>query len=242
VSGDAGGALGDIVQALADAGPAFEPPGLEELLRSITGSVRELFGAAACSIAVLDPDEEELTFVAASGTGAEQVMGHRMPAGAGIVGWVLASGQSISIADVRQDPRFAQDVAAATGFVPTSIHALPLIAEDDPIGVMEILDAERLEGPEAEELLATFVAQAATALETSLVFHDLGAVLLDLLAQQTGPAGQEVRPALRPRQRDLAELAWVFYELRRLGPETRASAQKILVAFLDHAERSNPVA
>jgi signal transduction protein with GAF and PtsI domain len=52
---------------------------------------------AACSLALVDQDGERLEFVAAAGAGAEQLVGMRIPAGQGIVGWVLASGQPIQL-------------------------------------------------------------------------------------------------------------------------------------------------
>ena len=63
----------------ADLGPALAPVGQLELLRSITAAARELFDAAACSLALLDEAQETLTFHVASGAGAQEVVGQRVP-------------------------------------------------------------------------------------------------------------------------------------------------------------------
>jgi hypothetical protein len=59
--------LEDLGRIASDVGPALEPPGYVELLHSITEAARSQVEAAACSIARLDPTEEELVFLAASG-------------------------------------------------------------------------------------------------------------------------------------------------------------------------------
>ena len=85
-------------------------------------------------------DESHLTFVAASGAGADQIVGLRLPVNRGIAGWVVSSGQPIGIEDVRSDARFEMDVAMSTGYVPTSILAVPIEGTGDTLGVIQLLD------------------------------------------------------------------------------------------------------
>jgi signal transduction protein with GAF and PtsI domain len=132
--------LGELARLAADLGPALAPAGHAELLQAVTQAVRELFSAAACSLALVDPDGEWLEFVAAAGAGAEVVVGMRIPAGRGVAGWVLASGQPIELSDVARDPRFARDVAERTGYVPRSILAMPVEGSQQTLGVLEVLD------------------------------------------------------------------------------------------------------
>ena len=63
--------LEQVAALAADLGPALAPVGQLELLRSITAAARELFDAAACSLALLDEAQETLTFHVASGAGAQ---------------------------------------------------------------------------------------------------------------------------------------------------------------------------
>ena len=49
--------LGELATAL---GPAVQPAGTDELLRALAETARRLFGAAACSLALLSEDESEL--------------------------------------------------------------------------------------------------------------------------------------------------------------------------------------
>ena len=69
-AGDLLAELGELATAL---GPAVRPVGSQELLRSLTETARQLFGAAACSLALLSPDESELVYTTAAGAGAPRI-------------------------------------------------------------------------------------------------------------------------------------------------------------------------
>ena len=131
--------LSELASTLNEIGPAIVPVGFHELLESITETARSLFGAAACSLALVDERGEHLTFEVASGAGAEDVIGLRVEVGKGIAGFVAASGQPIAIADVSKDKRFEAQVAADTGYVPRSIVAMPLETDRGVVGVIEVL-------------------------------------------------------------------------------------------------------
>lgn len=113
-------------------------------LAAAVGSIRALFDAAACSVALLDDDGGSLEFVAADGAGADAIVGTRLPVSRGIVGWVALTGQPIAVAEVAADARFARDVAEATDYIPSVVLAAPLPgSDDDVLGVMELLDPGR---------------------------------------------------------------------------------------------------
>lgn len=122
--------------------PSATPPDTArpDLVASVA-AIRSLFGAAACSCALVDDDDENLTFVAADGEGAAEIVGVRLPIGRGIAGWAVMSGQPIAVRDVQTDARFARDVAESTNYVPTSVLAAPLHDRDgEALGVIEVLD------------------------------------------------------------------------------------------------------
>lgn len=233
--------LRDLARTATDLGPALAPAGHEELLRSITAAAKDIFEAAACSLALLDEDQETLTFWVASGAGAEDVVGMKVPVAQGIAGWVVASGQPIEIADVSRDPRFARDVAESTGYVPRSILAMPLETERAMLGVIEVLD-RRVRGGSGErdmELLALFARQAALAIENSRVFSELGHALFEAVGRATNEdLGAALRRAAREApgpSSELAELAAHFNFLAQRGPEERLAATRLvgeLVAYM----------
>jgi GAF domain-containing protein len=236
-------ALTEVARLAADLGPALVPTGHDELLSSITEAARRLFGAAACSVALLDQSGEELVFHVASGAGAEDVTGMRIPASRGIAGWVLNSGQAISIEDVRRDPRFASDVAEMTGYVPGSILAMPLETDREVIGVIEVLDrrSEPGEGGRDMELLGLFARQAALAIDNSRVFADLGRVLFEALGREARDAGMAdalkgIAAEAPPPDSGLAELAAHFHTLGKLGEQELTAGTRLLAEFVTYLE------
>lgn len=226
------------VSALAaDLGPALTPAAHLELLRSITTAAMSLFGAAACSLALLDESEEELEFSVASGAGAEEVVGMRVALGQGIAGFVVSSGQPIAIEDVSRDPRFAASFASATGYVPKSILAMPLQTDREMLGVIEVLDRRSqgrgLEGAGEMEMLSLFADQAALAIENSRVFADLGRALFEAVGiaaegTELTDALEQVAEGAPAPSAELAELAALFNRLALVGPEERRLATRIL--------------
>jgi GAF domain-containing protein len=139
----------------------------QALLGAIVEVARAIFGAKASSILLLDEDSEELVFEAVVGEGEESLLGMRFPADHGIAGWVLATRTPLVIEDVRQDPRFASDVAEGTGYVPSGLMAAPLLHEDAVVGVLEVLDRPEQSHFSLQEmdLLGLFANQAAIAVD-----------------------------------------------------------------------------
>jgi GAF domain-containing protein len=137
------------------------------LLEAIVEVARSIFGARASSILLLDPATDELVFEAVVGEGEDTLRGTRFPAGKGISGWVLATRTPLVIEDVRQDPRFATDVAEGTGYVPKGLMAAPLLHDEEGLGVLSVLDRpeQTLFSLHEMELLGLFANQAAIAVD-----------------------------------------------------------------------------
>ena len=71
---------------------------------------------------------------------AEELEAVTLPLGQGVVGQVIKSGELAFIADVRLDPRFSQQVDRDTGFATRSMIAVPLKADDDIVGCIQVLN------------------------------------------------------------------------------------------------------
>src|SRR4051794_24958388 len=242
----------DLLRELRDTarslGPAVMPVGVDSLLRALTETARELFGAAACSLALLSDDESELVYTTAAGEGAEDVTGMRISSRQGIAGWVVQSGQPIAISDLAQDPRFSRQVAEQTGYVPEAILAVPVSSERRTLGVLTLLDrdASRPGAGHDMTLLSLFADQAAIALESVQAFSRLAHVLTTAVADAAGSDGdlaeaaQRVAADLPDSDADLADLASVFALLARRGSEERRLALDVLRAVSSYAQRRSP--
>jgi signal transduction protein with GAF and PtsI domain len=119
---------------------AIGPPAHDSLLDALAGAAVMVLEAQAASIAILDPGTDRLVFVAAAGPAAGEVVGLTIDANAGIAGYAFSTGQPLAIADAANDPRFDRSVAEATGYVPSTLLAVPLADADGTVGVLEALD------------------------------------------------------------------------------------------------------
>ena len=233
--------LGELATAL---GPAVRPAGTDELLRSLTETARQLFGAAACSLALLSEDDSELLYTTAAGEGADDVTGMRISSSHGIAGWVVQSGQPIAISDLNNDPRFSRGLAEQTGYVPQTILAVPVETPQRLLGVISLLDRDARR-PAAEQdmrLLSLFADQAALALASVETFSVLGRMLLDALARSTTDGDlvrllHQVGDELPAADADLAALAATFAALSRRGVAERRLALAVLRDIGDYVER-----
>jgi GAF domain-containing protein len=237
------GVLAEFARLADDIGTALQPAGHDELLQSIVSAARELFGAAACSIALLENDDEELVFHVADGAGAESVVGLRMPSSQGIAGWTVRSGQALIVENVREDPRFASGFAQETGYQPTAVLAVPLETSRGILGVLQVLDWRRDDDGRTRELdmVGVFADQAALAIEGALVFRELGRTLLRAVAEKAR-SGTDIAATLNQVADDrttaspeLARLAAAFASLAEMGDEERDAALDLLEAFGDYA-------
>lgn len=158
--------MSDELRAAVAAGVAGSEEGYRSLLQSVVEVARAIFGAKASSVFLLDEETDELVFEAVAGEGAETLIGQRFPSSQGVAGWVLVTRQPLVIENVTEDPRFAKEVAESTGYVPQGLMAVPLLHDEQALGVLEVLDRpQRTQFSLVEmDLLGLFANQAAIAL------------------------------------------------------------------------------
>jgi GAF domain-containing protein len=184
------------------------------LLKSIVEVAVAIFRARASSIFLLDEEADELVFEAVAGEGEESLVGTRIPSSTGIAGWVLVTRQPLVIDDLSNDPRHARSVAERTGYVPKRLMSVPLLHDDQALGVLQVLDREddARFGLQEMELLGLFASQAAIALALLQRARRAGVAL--------GRAGSEAG--------DIARLAST---IDTLGEEDRETALTLLRAL-----------
>jgi GAF domain-containing protein len=245
---DLPGLLSRMARLAGDVGPVLAPAGPDDLVTSVATTAMRMFGAQACSVALLTDDDSELVFTTIVGAGAESTRGLRLPSGQGIAGWVAMSGQPLVVSDLAQDPRWAGTaVTSGSGYTPRSILAAPVGTSERLLGVLEVLDRSE-DRPEAAadlELLAVVADQAALALEGARAFDDFGRRLLAAVAAAAAEDGQpELATVLRttaaelgPPDADLLELAALFGELGRLDVDERRLAVRVLREFVGAAHQ-----
>ena len=121
---------------------------ISNILDATLDAVNSLDG----SLLLLDEETNELVFVAVFGEGEENLLGHRIPADAGIAGWVATHQEPTLVSDVQEDPRWSPATDQSTGFVTSSLMGVPLEFGNRVLGVLEVVNHQSNHPFEAADL------------------------------------------------------------------------------------------
>ena len=137
----------------------------DEVLALVTQQTLEMSGADLVALALPTSDRQQLVIQHAAGVGAPGALGLVLPVSASVSGEVLSSGEPVILQDFGHDPRVAGPAREHMPLGPAII--LPLGAAGDVRGVFTVgRDSGAMPlAPEAVEMVQTFAAQAAIALE-----------------------------------------------------------------------------
>jgi len=145
---------------------------LRTVLELVMTEVKSLMDTEGASVLLRDSAPDELVFAAVAGPGAEKLIGARMPATAGIAGWVMQKGQSALVSDARRDPRFYDRLDGTSGLVTRSLLAVPLAFKGVTIGVVEVVNKASGDFTEHDlKLLETVAGSAAIAIENARLYQ-----------------------------------------------------------------------
>ncbi len=130
-----------VAQELFDAYLHFEQAetpleGLDRLLLKVI----EACGAKDGSISRLDKAAGELVFVLVHGDIWQELRGYRIKSDTGVAGWVVSSQEPVIINQAQQDWRFSFKVDQEFNFSTQSMACAPIMAGDELIGVIELLN------------------------------------------------------------------------------------------------------
>jgi GAF domain-containing protein len=241
-----------LLVAIEASGHAVLSKSNDALLKSIVEAAGRIFGATAASILLVNEDEQVLEFKVAFGPSKLDLIGTKFPLDKGIAGYVVMTGQAIATSNVQQDPRFDQDFARSTGYVPNSILATPLLSDDRIIGVMEVLDKINAASFDMQdmELLGMFAQQAAMAIDQSQQIENIEEALVvglkRLVAADSFGNSSEIQTVLESSSNqkghvpELLRLADLFHEISALGEAEQKTCLQVLNAFAEYRRSSSP--
>ncbi len=240
--------LRDAVQLALTAGTIATPVTHTRLVALIVNAAARVIRAQAASLFLLDEASEELVMEYPVGPMAPEIARLRVPLGHGIAGLVAANGQPMAVSEASADPRHAADIASQIGYRPRSILCVPLVRDDEVIGVLEAFDKEGADGFSSDdmEILSVFAEQAAIAIEQSRNYANLAGLIREVLESLTA-APEEGAPTLRTEAQSLAatlgagsaygralEVARVVQGIGQYGEAELAACQALIQAFADY--------
>ncbi|MFC2077668.1 GAF domain-containing protein [Candidatus Bipolaricaulota bacterium] len=113
---------------------------LAELLEIALFCSMEAVAAEAASILLLDEPKENFHFYRVEGPAKPLLGGSSFPVTEGVAGRVLESLEAEIVNDVGVDAQFYGEIDRETGFVTRTMIAVPLVAGEERVGVLEVLN------------------------------------------------------------------------------------------------------
>ncbi|MDQ3221376.1 MAG: GAF domain-containing protein [Pyrinomonadaceae bacterium] len=219
------------------------------LTEPLTQSIANLLQVSAAdinsdeaSVLIRDGDEGDLRFLSATGEAAVKLLNLKVPAGKGIAGFVLSSGQPMAVSDVGEEESFYSEVDKTTGYSTQMILATPLSYKGEVIGVLEYIN-RRGEPPfepftpaemDKAALFAEAIASLVNAYESAKLFRDLGD---KVLAGENKDDITDVRDWLKglrdsAEHREMLDLAVLMREIASRGEAERTICRELLESIL----------
>jgi Nif-specific regulatory protein len=204
---------------------------LDDLIPLIIEKCREVLDAEGVAVLILDPQRQEFRFPYVADKDAHvagRLAEMRMPAGRGIAGAVLASGQALRVDDAARDPRFNREVDRDTGLTTRNLIAAPLRTQAAPFGVIEVINRRDagVFGEDDLELLGALAGSIGVALENATLWERLRASA-DQLRAEVGVLRRDL--AHRDRFDDMIGIGPAMEEVFRLMESAAASPISVLI-------------
>ena len=223
------------------------------LTEPLTSSIRDILavsaievGAREASVLVRDGNENDLRFLAATGEVASMLLDMRIPAGKGIAGFVMSSGQPMAVADVGEEQSFYAEVDKETGYSTEMILATPLRHKGEMVGVLEYINRPgdpphtpfTPDEMDKAALFADAIATLVTAYESAKLFRDFGEKVVGTGNEMNV---DEVRAWLgdlrsSAEHREMMDLAVLIREIASRGDAERNLCREVLESVLRYAD------
>jgi signal transduction histidine kinase len=155
---------------------------LPKLLEMIVDVACELTQSEAASILLHDPTTGELRFEAVPDFQRDSLINISVPIDSSLAGWIFKNSRPMVIQDASTDPRIYREIDRTLDFETRSILGVPLIVNNEPIGVLEAVNKKDKSNYTEDDLaiLETLASQAGIAIVNARLMSDLQEANLDL--------------------------------------------------------------
>jgi PAS domain S-box-containing protein len=113
---------------------------LREVIEAVLYSSMAAVGAEAASVLLLDAEKKNFRFYGVEGPAKPVLLDVTFPIDQGLAGYVFQTQRSAIFNDVQQDRRFYGKFDSVSGFQTKNLVAIPLVAGNERVGVLEVLN------------------------------------------------------------------------------------------------------
>lgn len=148
---------------------------LQELLQSIVNAAAELTGSEQSSIAQLDPQTNQLRFLAARWMSPDIMENVRVPLNDSIAGAAFLAQAPVVIQDAQNDDLLFRAVDEQSGYETRSLLAVPMMIDREATGVLCAVNKVDPEGFDDQDvyILETLASQAAIAIQNAQLIDEV---------------------------------------------------------------------
>ena len=150
---------------------------LPEILKMVLAAATELTGSVGTSIMLVEPNGNELRFVASSNS-SPALENLLVPIQESLGGWVVTNNESIIIDDVQNDPRHHEESSKIAGIAIKNLMVVPLRDRGKIIGVLEAFNKKENDSyTQYDQAVAQALAsQAAVSIVNARLFSQSDAI------------------------------------------------------------------
>ena len=113
---------------------------LREVIEAVLYSSIAAVAAEAASVLLLDAEKKNFRFYGVEGPAKPVLLDVTFPVDQGLAGYVFQTQKSAIFNDVQHDPRFYGKFDSVSGFQTKNLVAIPLVAGEEKVGVLEVLN------------------------------------------------------------------------------------------------------
>jgi len=161
-----------VMTALADASAEINTSlRLDEVFNRILQQTVRALDVEIAAIALTDLSSGDLVYCAATGEGADSLIGQRVAAGRGLSGKVMRDGQGVVVPSVTQEVRFSPEEQVAQVRI-YAVAISPMRAEKQVIGIIQAINPVKKNfDPDALLVLNGLGSLAGTTLQNAQLFE-----------------------------------------------------------------------
>ncbi len=157
-----------------------EMESLEALLPRLLSLAKDVTAAETSSLMLYNSERNVLEFASVADEIVGEIGGEilkssvELKMGEGIAGWVAENRKPIIVQDVQHDPRFFKKADKKTGFVTRNLLSVPLVYNEELLGVINVLNSKDRQCFETDDqlLLEGFACLATIAIIRSRLLED----------------------------------------------------------------------
>jgi len=148
---------------------------LDDVLQRILNEMIQALQVETVTLGLVERNWD-LIFHAATGENTEGIVGKRVPAGQGVIGWVVHEGEGVVIPAVQEDKRFSPGVDQFQGIEARAMAVAPIYAQGRVIGILQAINPRSgAFDPDALLVLAGIGNLAGTTIQHAQLFERLQA-------------------------------------------------------------------